>query len=443
MTKTYHFIGIKGSGMSALALMLHQMGYQVQGSDVDKYYFTQRGLEQAGIKVLSFDEKNLSDQMEIIAGNAFKEENNVEVAYASKEGLPYKRYHEFLGEFMRNFTSFGVAGAHGKTSTTGLLAHVMSNITDTSYLIGDGTGRGSAGAEYFVFESDEYERHFMPYHPEYSIITNIDFDHPDYFTSLEDVFNAFNDYAKQVTKGLFIYGEDEQLRKITADAPIYYYGFEEGNDFVAKDLLRTTTGSSFRLLYRGQDLGVFSIPTFGRHNVMNATAVIGLMHIAGFDLDQIRQHLMTFAGVKRRFTEKTVNGTTIIDDFAHHPTEIIATLDAARQKYPSKEIVAIFQPHTFTRTIALLDEFADALNQADAVYLAQIYGSAREVDKGDVKVEDLAAKIKKKTQVISVENVSPLLDHEDAVFVFMGAGDIQTYEHSFEQLLSNLTSNVQ
>lgn len=443
MTKIYHFIGIKGSGMSALALMLHQMGHKVQGSDVDKYYFTQRGLEQAGIKILPFDAKNIQADYEIIAGNAFRPDNNVEIAYANEHGISYKRYHEFLGSFMRDFVSFGVAGAHGKTSTTGILSHVLSNITDTSYLIGDGTGRGSAGAKYFVFESDEYERHFMPYHPEYSIITNIDFDHPDYFTSLEDVFNAFNDYAKQITKGLFIYGEDEQLRHITSEAPIYYYGFEKENDFVAHDLLRSTTGSTFKVSYRGQELGEFHIPTFGRHNIMNATAVIGLLYVSGFDLNLVREHLKTFAGVKRRFTEKVVNGTVIIDDFAHHPTEIIATLDAARQKYPSKEIVAIFQPHTFTRTIALLDEFADALNQADAVYLAQIYGSAREVDHGDVKVEDLAEKIVKRVQVVSVDNVSPLLDHDNAVYVFMGAGDIQTYEYSFERLLSNLTSNVQ
>ena len=439
MTKIYHFIGIKGSGMSALALMLHQMGHKVQGSDVDKYYFTQRGLEQAGIKILPFDAKNIQADYEIIAGNAFRPDNNVEIAYANEHGISYKRYHEFLGSFMRDFVSFGVAGA----STTGILSHVLSNITDTSYLIGDGTGRGSAGAKYFVFESDEYERHFMPYHPEYSIITNIDFDHPDYFTSLEDVFNAFNDYAKQITKGLFIYGEDEQLRRITSEAPIYYYGFEKENDFVAHDLLRSTTGSTFKVSYRGQELGEFHIPTFGRHNIMNATAVIGLLYVSGFDLNLVREHLKTFAGVKRRFTEKVVNGTVIIDDFAHHPTEIIATLDAARQKYPSKEIVAIFQPHTFTRTIALLDEFADALNQADAVYLAQIYGSAREVDHGDVKVEDLAEKIVKRVQVVSVDNVSPLLDHDNAVYVFMGAGDIQTYEYSFERLLSNLTSNVQ
>ena len=443
MTKTYHFIGIKRAGMSALALMLHQMGHKVQGSDVDKYYFTQRGLEQAGIAILPFDEKNITGDVELIAGNAFRPDNNVEIAQANRLGLTYKRYHEFLGDFMRQFASFGVAGAHGKTSTTGLFAHVMSNITDTSFLIGDGTGRGSANAQYFVFESDEYERHFKPYYPEYSIITNIDFDHPDYFTSLEDVFNAFNDYAKQVKKGLFLYGEDEQLRRITANAPIYYYGFEDGDDFVAYDLKPSTTGSQFKVRHGQKELGEFQIPTFGKHNVLNATAVIANLYIAGFDLALAAEHLKTFGGVKRRFTEKVVNGTVIIDDFAHHPTEIIATIDAARQKYPSKEIVAIFQPHTFTRTIALLDEFAEALNDADAVYLAQIYGSAREVDKGEVKVEDLAAKISKKGGLVTIENTSPLLDHDNAVYVFMGAGDIQSYEYSFEQLLSNLSKNVQ
>lgn len=443
MSKTYHFIGIKGSGMSALALMLHQMGHKVQGSDVPKYYFTQRGLEQAGIPILPFSEDNITADVELIAGNAFREDNNVEIAYAIQNGFKFKRYHEFLGEFMNQFTSLGVAGAHGKTSTTGLLSHVLKNITETSYLIGDGTGRGLANSQYFVFESDEYERHFMPYHPEYSIITNIDFDHPDYFTSVNDVFEAFNDYAKQVKKGLFLYGEDTFLRKITANAPIYYYGFNEDDDFMAYDITRTINGSDFKVKHKNEELGSFHVPTYGRHNVLNATAVVANLYIAGVDMTLVAEHLKTFSGVKRRFTEKIINGTVIIDDFAHHPTEIIATLDATRQKYPSKEIVAIFQPHTFTRTIALLDEFADALNQADDVYLAQIYGSAREVDHGDVKVEDLAAKIVKPAKVVTVENVSPLLDHDNAVYVFMGAGDIQLYERSFEELLSNLTKNTQ
>ncbi|MFP9227279.1 UDP-N-acetylmuramate--L-alanine ligase [Streptococcus equi subsp. zooepidemicus] len=443
MSKTYHFIGIKGAGMSALALLLHQMGHKVQGSDVEKYYFTQRGLEQAGITILPFSEDNISPDMELIAGNAFREDNNSEVAYAMRHQLPFKRYHEFLGEFMKQFTSLGVAGAHGKTSTTGLLSHVLKHMAATSYLIGDGTGHGAADARYFVFESDEYERHFMPYHPEYSIITNIDFDHPDYFTGLDDVFNAFNDYAKQVKKALFVYGEDEELRKISSPAPIYYYGFEDTDDFVAFDITRTTNGSDFKVRHHDKLIGQFHLPAYGRHNILNATAVIANLFIAGFDMKLVAEHLKSFSGVKRRFTEKVINDTIIIDDFAHHPTEIIATLDAARQKYPNKEIIAIFQPHTFTRTIALLDDFAHALNEADSVYLAPIYGSAREIDKGAVKVEDLAAKVERPAEVISVDNVSPLLDHDNAVYVFMGAGDIQLYERSFEELLANLTKNNQ
>lgn len=450
MTETYHFIGIKGSGMSALALMLHQMGKTVQGSDEDKYYFTQRELELAGVPLLPFSVDNIKPGMKLIVGNAFKEvvendedKTNVELRYLLDNNIPFQRYHEFLGEFMTQFTSFGVAGAHGKTSTTGLLSHIMKNMTDTSYLIGDGTGRASATSDYFVFESDEYERHFAPYHPQYSIITNIDFDHPDYFTSVDDVFNAFDDYAKQVEKGLFLYGEDKYLKNITANAPIYYYGFEESDDFRATELIRTTNGSDFRVIHGDKDLGLFHMPAFGRHNVLNALAVIGNLYIAGFDMELVREHIRTFSGVKRRFTEKVIGDTTIIDDFAHHPTEIIATLDAARQKYPSKEIVAIFQPHTFTRTIALLDEFAEALNEADSVYLAEIYGSAREIDKGEVKVEDLAERINKPAKVIHVDNVSPLLDHDNAVFVFMGAGDIQSYENAFAELLSHLMTNNQ
>lgn len=443
MSTTYHFIGIKGSGMSALALMLHQMGHQVQGSDVEKYYFTQRGLEQAGITILPFSQDNITADVTLIAGNAFHPENNVELAYAIQKGYSFQRYHEFLGQLMTQFTSLGVAGAHGKTSTTGLLAHIMKNITDTSYLIGDGTGRGSATSQYFVFESDEYERHFMPYHPEYSIITNIDFDHPDYFTSIDDVFSAFDSYAKQVKKGLFIFGEDPYLKQITAEVPIYYYGFSSSNDFYATAIKRTVLGSDFSVYHKDTHLGDFHLPAYGRHTILNALAVIATLYIEGFDMTLVAEQMATFAGVKRRFTEKKVNETTIIDDFAHHPTEIIATLDAARQKYPAKEIVAIFQPHTFTRTIALLDDFATALDQADSIYLAQIYGSAREIDKGQVKIEDLASKLTKPNQMIHVDNVSPLLDHNNAVYIFMGAGDIQSYEHSFEELLANLVRSNQ
>ncbi|MCL2676725.1 MAG: UDP-N-acetylmuramate--L-alanine ligase [Streptococcaceae bacterium] len=445
MEKTYHFIGIKGSGMSALALMLHQMGKKVQGSDSTDFYFTQLGLERAGIKVLPFDEKNITSDVEIIAGNAFRVDNNIEVAYAENNHLGFKRYHEFLGQFMTDFTSIGVAGAHGKTTTTGILAHVMKNLIDTSYLIGDGTGVGHQESNYFVFEADEYERHFMPYHPEYTIMTNIDFDHPDYFEDVEDVFSAFQDYAQNIQKGLFVYGEDPHLRKITSSAPIYYYGLEDNDDYQARHLVRSPKGSSFDAYFRGEEIGHFVIPAYGKHNILNALSVIAVVHTLGLDLEHAADYLLTFNGVKRRFTEKRVGQTVIIDDFAHHPIEIEATLDAARQKYPDREIVAIFQPHTFTRTIAFADEFAQVLNNADTVYLAQIYGSARETDKHEITAQDLADKVRKPARVINVENVSPLLEHDSdrAVYVFMGAGNIDKYEQAFEGILGQLTNNTQ
>ena len=428
MSKTYHFIGIKGSGMSALALMLHQMGHKVQGSDVEKYYFTQRGLEQAGIPILPFDEKNITEDVELIAGNAFREDNNVEIAYAIKNGYKFKRYHEFLGHFMNQFTSFGVAGAHGKTSTTGLLSHSMKTSQIRHTLS--------------VMEQDVV----LPMRNTLSLkqmnmnviscrtilLTQLSLTLTLTIQITLQVLMMFSQHSmimqSKYKKGSLFTVRILTSVKITSNAPIYYYGFEENDDFMATDIIRTTTGSNFKVKHDGQIIGEFHVPAYGRHNILNATAVIANLYVAGFDMALVAEHLKTFSGVKRRFTEKIISDTVIIDDFAHHPTEIIATLDAARQKYPSKEIVAIFQPHTFTRTIALLDDFAEALNEADAVYLAQIYGSAREVDHGDVKVEDLAAKINKPAKVVTVENVSPLLDHDNAVYVFMGAGDIQLYE---------------
>ena len=233
----YHFVGIKGSGMSALAQILHDMNFDVQGSDVEKRFFTQLALEQSGIKILPFQKENIKPGMTIIAGNAFPDTHE-EIQEAMKLGLPIIRYHRFLGDFMQNFTSVAVTGAHGKTSTTGLLAHVIKGAKPTSYLIGDGTGKGEEDSKYFVFEACEYRRHFLSYFPDYAIMTNIDFDHPDYFANIDDVFSAFQEMAVQVKKGIFAYGDDEQLQKIQAKVPVLFYGFDEENDYQAKNLVK-------------------------------------------------------------------------------------------------------------------------------------------------------------------------------------------------------------
>ena len=435
----YHFVGIKGSGMSALALIMHDKGFNVQGSDIEKYFFTQKTLEEAHIPIMTFNKDNIKKGQIIIAGNAFPDTHE-EIVAAKELGLEVIRYHKFLGALINNYTSIAITGSHGKTSTTGLLAHVMSNIEDTSYLIGDGTGHGVPDADFFVLEACEYRRHFLAYEPDYAIITNVDFDHPDYFTSVDDVLDAFQTLAHQVKKAIIACGDDEQLQKIQANVPVLYYGFEDNNDFQAKNLSRSTTGSEFDVYVRDEYFGHFEIPTFGKHNVLNALSVIAICQYENIDIEKVKENLMTFKGVKRRFTEKKMEGMTIIDDYAHHPSEIRATVDAARQKYPDKEIIAVFQPHTFSRTVALLNEFAESLNLADEVYLVDIFNSAREA-KGEVTIQDLAHLIQDNVEIISSEHLSPLMKYQDAVILFMGAGDIDQIARQFEASYAQLTPN--
>lgn len=431
---TYHFVGIKGSGMSALAQILHDMGYQVQGSDVEKHYFTQDNLEKSGISILPFNKNNIQPNMTVIAGNAFPDSHE-EIQEALRLGLPVIRYHKFIGQFLKNFTSIAVTGSHGKTSTTGLLAHVLEKAKPTSYLIGDGTGKGVIDAEYFSFEACEYRRHFLSYEPDYCIMTNIDFDHPDYFADIEDVFDAFQELALQVKKGIIACGDDEYLQRIKAKVPVVYYGFGEDNDFQARNIEKTDQGTKFDVFVRNTFYSSFEIPLYGKHNILNALAVITLCDYENIDLDIVREQLKTFHGVKRRFTEKKIGSQILVDDYAHHPTEIRATMESARQKYPDHQIIAIFQPHTYTRTQTFLDEFAETLKQADHVFLCEIFGSARE-NHGQLSVKDLQQKIPG-SEIIDETSVSKLEEYKNAVLLFMGAGDIQKIEDAYMKHLQS------
>lgn len=418
--------------MSALAQVLHDMDYHVQGSDVEKRFFTQQALEQSGIKILPFNKENIQPGMSVIAGNAFPDTHE-EIQEAMSLGLPIVRYHRFLGDFMQNFTSVAVTGAHGKTSTTGLLSHVIQGAKPTSFLIGDGTGKGDRDAKYFVFEACEYRRHFLSYFPDYAIMTNIDFDHPDYFANVDDVFSAFQEMAWQVKKGIFACGDDEHLQKIQAKVPVLFYGLGEENDFQARNIVKSTEGTTFDVFVRNTYYDTFTILAYGDHNVLNSLAVIALCHYEEIDLKTIKKQLTTFNGVKRRFSEKQIGSQIIIDDYAHHPTEIKATVDAANQKYPDRDIIAVFQPHTFTRTQTFLEDFAQSLNLADKVYLCDIFGSARE-NHGKLSIEDLRAKIPG-AELISEEGTALLKQHENGVIIFMGAGDIQKFQEAYEKEL--------
>ncbi|OEH91788.1 UDP-N-acetylmuramate--L-alanine ligase [Bacillus solimangrovi] len=426
----YHFVGIKGTGMSALAQILQDMNESVQGSDYEKVFFTQKALELKNIPIYPFSAENIKEGQVVIAGNAFPDDH-VELERARELGVPIYRYHNFLGELANKFTSVAVTGAHGKTSTTGLLSHVLQGAYSTSFLIGDGTGKGNEDSRYFVFEACEYRRHFLSYFPDYAIMLNVDFDHPDYFQSIDDVTEAFQQMALQVEKGIIACGDDEKLQQIHANVPVMFYGFSDHNDFQAQNIRKDTEGTTFDVFVRDSFFDTFHIPAYGDHNVLNALAVIALCHYENVPTEVIQTQLETFAGVKRRFNHKTFGKQIIIDDYAHHPVEIKVTIEAARQKYPDKELVAIFQPHTFTRTQKFLDDFASALSNADTVYLCDIFGSARE-NIGNLSIEDLQSKIDD-SHLLNEENISVLQEHTDSVLIFMGAGDIQKYQQKYEQ----------
>lgn len=426
---TYHFVGIKGTGMSSLAQILHDSGEKVQGSDVGKHFFTQEVLEEKNIEIMPFAKENIQEGLTIIAGNAFGDDHE-EIQEAHRLGLPFYRYHEFLGEWLQKYTSIAVTGAHGKTSTTGLLAHVLTENYPTSYLIGDGTGRGHEKSQYFAFEACEYRRHFLEYYPDYAIMTNIDFDHPDYFTSVDDVFDAFQDMAKQVKKGIIACGDDEHLQHIQANVPVLYYGFSDTNDFQAQNIRENEEGTMFDVFVRNNFYETFTIPQYGNHTVLNALSVIAICHYENMQPEQI-QKLATFKGVKRRFTETKHHDQILVDDYAHHPIEITATIDTARKKYKERPVVAIFQPHTFTRTKTFLNEFAESLKQADFVYLCDIFGSARE-NEGKLTIENLQELIPE-AEILHLDETASLQTYSDGVLLFMGAGDIQKFQKAYEE----------
>lgn len=418
--------------MSPLAQIMHDMGETVQGSDIEQYFFTEDRLRERGITILPFEADNISADMTIIAGNAFND-SHPELVKARELGATIIRYHEFLGDLMKQYVSVAITGAHGKTSTTGLMAHVLDGFKPVSYLIGDGTGFGKENSHFFVAEACEYRRHFLAYHPDYAIMTNIDFDHPDYFAGIDDVFNAFEEMAQQVKKCIIACGDDEYLQRIQAPVPVVYYGFGEENDFQARNVVKTTEGTTFDVMIRNEFFHTFMIPMFGDHAIMNALAVISLCHYENIPADVMQQQFSDFEGVKRRFTQTELQGRILIDDYAHHPTEIRATLQSARQKFPEREIVAIFQPHTFTRTQTFLQEFADSLSGADQVYLCDIFGSARE-EVGVLTIHDLEEKIEG-SRILQSADVTQLLQHENAVYLFMGAGDVTKFQSAFETLI--------
>ena len=433
---TYFFVGIKGAGMSALAQILNGLGYEVAGSDKADHFFTEDALVEKNIKIYEFNKDNIKEDMIIIQGNSFKDTHE-EIVRANELGLKIYTYQEMVSKLTNMFKTITIAGCHGKTTTTAMLSHVVNNIQGCNYLIGDGTGYGNKENEYFALEACEYKRHFLSYSPYYAIITNIDLDHIDYYKDIDDVISAYQEYARLAEKMVIACGDDPYTHTLEVNVPIFYYGLSEDNDIIAKDVEFSSEGISFDVFVEENYYGHFDLPLYGKHMLLNALAVIGVCYYERFEAKEVSKFLKTFEGAKRRFTETVVGDSIIIDDYAHHPAEVKATIKSVKQKYPDKKIINIFQPHTFSRTKEFAEDLAEVMNTADASYIMDIH-PARETQEEypDVTSNLIIDKLNNGFK-ISINDAKELAKYDNAVFVFMSPNDISKIEKELEELKNN------
>ena len=427
----YYLIGIKGTGMSALACFLHDLGYEVKGSDVERHFFTEKGLNERNIEILPYDEKNITKDMIIIKGNVIKDDHP-ELLKAKELDLKIYTYEEMVAKLTKMYMTITVAGCHGKTTTSTMAYQVLNAIKGANCLIGDGTGLASRENKYFILEACEYKRHFLSYTPYYAIITNIELDHVDYYKDIDDVIDAYTDYANNAEKMVIACGDDPYTHSLQISKPIFYYGLDDDNDIIAKNVEYTESGVIFDVFVEDNYYGHFDLPLYGKHMLLNALAVISLCYYERFDAKEISKILKEFHAARRRFNEtnETEVGTNVvIDDYAHHPTELKCTIKSARQKYPHKKIVAIWGPHTYSRTKAFKDEYIEILKTVDKAYIMDIY-AAREQDDHKIDINDIIKAIPN-AQHISKEEIDKLLDYEDVVLLFMSPNDLTSFEQEY------------
>ena len=399
-----HFIGIGGISMSGLAEILLEEHFTVSGSDAKESPLT-RTLEERGAKIFYGQRtSNIEDSVQVVVYTAAIHPDNPEFACAESKGIPMLTRAQLLGQIMRNYdTPIAVSGTHGKTTTTSMISHILlAGNCDPTISVGGilpaiGGNIRVGQSETFLTEACEYTNSFLSFFPKISIILNMDADHLDFFKDIEDIRHSFRKFAKLLPADgtLIINADTPAYEEIIRDLPcrVITYGLEHEAEYTAKDISYDEFGhATFTAYHNGQPSGTYTLQVPGIHNVSNALSAIAVGELLGLPKQAITEGLDGFKGTDRRFQLKgTVGGVTVIDDYAHHPTEIEATLHAAKN-YPHKTTWCVFQPHTYTRTKALLPEFAKALTLADHVVLADIY-AARETDNLGISSEDLQKQI--------------------------------------------------
>ncbi len=465
--KQYYFIGIGGIGMSGLAKILLKNGAKISGSDMEGGFVTNR-LSKLGadIKIGHFQEwlERLGDDVDTVVISAAINESNPELAYARSKGFRVLKYAQMLGSLMDEYRGIAIAGTHGKSTTTGWLAFVLDSLkTFPNYIVGADIPQleGSSGvgdSDYFLAEACEYDRSFLNIHPQIAVILNIEQDHLDYYKDESDIVDAFVSFAHGTRNGgsVIVNSDDknfpEFLAKYASQASdktlshisLVTFGLGKQADFSA-DCIRLVDGLyEFNVCFKGYTVGRVKLSMPGKHNIYNALAVVAAAASSGVDMAGILSVMGDYTGADRRMMVKAqMAGIKILDDYAHHPTEIRASLEAITQRYGPKRLVCIFQPHQYSRTRFLLDDFAESFKLADITIVPDIY-FVRDTQESrhEVNSEILVDRIRQSgSEAVFIDSFSGiceyLKDNIDSgdVIVTMGAGDIWKVSDEYIQWL--------
>ncbi len=458
----FHLVGIGGIGLSAIAKVLLEEGHRVSGSDVRLSPITD-ALAAQGAAVHQGHRAENVGQADVVLVSSAIPDDNPEAAAARARGIPVVKRDWMLGRMMAGRFGIAVAGSHGKTTITAMIALVLTEAgLDPTFIVGGilqnlGTNARAGRGEHFVVEADEYDRAFLGLRPRIAVVTNIEMDHPDCYPQMDDLLGAFREFLGRVpADGCIIgCGDEERVREVLEagswklEAELVTYGLGEWVDWRAVDVRPNELGGSdFVALHEGKSVGEFTLRIPGLHNVQNSLAVLAVAHRLGLDMADVGESLRSYRGVQRRFEVKgeaggkARDGVVVIDDYAHHPTQIRTTLRAARGRYPGRAIWAVFQPHTYSRTRALLDEFAASFADADHVVVTDIY-AAREDDDLGLSAADIVARMRHPDARYIPgldEAAGHLLDHlkPGDVLLTLGAGD--GYKVGEEVLAKSFTS---
>jgi len=443
-TKKIYFIGIKGSGVVALVEIFERRGFEVAGSDTTEKFFTEEILKKKLFVKYheGFDAKHIKSDIDLVVySTAYNENNNEEFKAAKYKMIPMVSYPEMVAELFNEKYGIAVCGTHGKTTTTAMLAEIFKVAgLDPTAVVGSQVRqwRGSAlvgRSEFMIIEADEYQNKIGLYKPQAAILTSADWDHPDFFPTFEEYKNTFARFVEKIPRHgfLVVCGDRSETLEIAkrAKCKVILYGFGKDVDMKIINHEIREGKQFFSVSMRDKRLGDFEIMLPGQHNILNATAAIAMAHQFNAKMEKVCEALANFEGTSRRFEYiGQRNGAILIDDYGHHPEEIKATLQAAREFFPKRRIWCVFHPHTFTRTKALLSEFAQSFEDADRVIVLDIYGSAREVQGGvhSTDLVELAKKYHRNVEYIAtipevVEYLKDKISKEDLI-IAMGAGNV-------------------